>query len=377
MEMLGLPFDVEGVIPIAGELYATTPKALQELAEKLRSFGYTIDDLREAESAKDDGVSVQKMEQNGWSLWFAHMKDLQKGKCGSCHAYISVRAIQFHGHKCENCGAVTYYELIDGSTVKFLFVEPLGRDFWPRVLVMKVRRWDTEQGLLYLYPDLKNDDSWGELTGEKAREYLAKHGDKWEKVTEEGQELIRIHYPDSFYVDPNAVISVHDRWGHYWNHKIVKLWDGKEYSEFDRLPIPEMVNLYETWHWTPLAASPTIHERLLSAVHQVSDQGFYHQDGRSHFTHYHWQEIGKFIENFTSIDASEYNRAWPRFRSSGPGGIADLAEFCHPRSRVTNRPNIGNTLDVLGNALQGRSVSRAELEAAADGWKDPKNPFLR
>jgi hypothetical protein len=65
--------NIEGVVVIGGNPYAKTPAALEALLAELRTIGYQIDNLREADYRKKDDVSVETMEKNGWSLWYAHL----------------------------------------------------------------------------------------------------------------------------------------------------------------------------------------------------------------------------------------------------------------------------------------------------------------
>ena len=173
--------DIEnGIVEIGGDYYVKSPEALEALLTRVREVGYRIDDLRQDNSRKERGVSVETMEQKGWSLWFAAI-DVRHGKCGSCHELISCKGIQSHGHKCEWCGAVTYYEIMDGSTIRFSFIEKEGGERGFVDLTMTAKRWDAENGFLYLYPEVL-EGLW--CDEEKAKQYFEDNRDKWEEVTE-------------------------------------------------------------------------------------------------------------------------------------------------------------------------------------------------
>jgi len=122
-----------------GDLYVKDRLALARLLFQLKRAGYQIDNLRRAEYRKRDGTSVRNMEKNGWSLWFAKLPNIRFGLCGSCNKLISVQGIQSHGHKCEKCGAVTYYKLVDGSTLRFVFNNDEERGPFSPQLNMKVK----------------------------------------------------------------------------------------------------------------------------------------------------------------------------------------------------------------------------------------------
>lgn len=360
--------NIEGVVVIGGDPYVKTPAALEAVLTELRAMGYQIDNLRESDHRQKDGVSVEKMEKNGWSLWYAHL-DVRRGKCGTCHQHIDTAGIQSHGHKCERCGAVTYYEIIDGSTVRFSFIPHDESKHGMADLTMKAKRWDIEAGYLYFYPEVM-DGLWSQ--GKHAKQYFEANKDKWEEVEEDGQRLIKVRYPSPFDFEDSA-INPSDINGHYWNHKIVLVWEGKEYDEFfSDFPVPQSMSVFETWHWAPLEASPTLHKKVLGAIHNHDDKGWHYQDGRTWFSAKSFEEMGKFIRHFTTLDADAWDRKSKQFRLDGPGGIDDVALFCHPNAEVENRPNVGNFIVGLSKALSGQQITNDEMAAMADAVKDPE-----
>lgn len=247
----------DDVICTTNSLYCKTPAALQIALDALRSIGYTIEDLRDPNngysSHTDRGIITEQMEQNGCPLWHAHFEDIRYGKCGSCNAYISTHGISMHGHTCEVCKAVTYLELTEGSIIEFTFRGTDEGPFSPR-LKMTVKRWDAQDGWLYL----KREPAFVNATDpEEAEAYLTQHADQWEALEEDGQPLIKLRYHlhrTMEPINPKTVISVKDTWGPYRNYKIVNLWKGMEYDELGcsgkKLTIPESINIYETWRWT-------------------------------------------------------------------------------------------------------------------------------
>lgn len=358
-------FENENVVQIMRDLYVKTPEALSELLTDLQGRGYEVTDLRKDKYRLDRGATVAQMEEKGWSLWFASMPDLRRGKCNSCGSLISVVGVHSHGHKCEICGEITYYELVDGSTITFVFNNNEERGFMSPRLRMKVKLWDVENSLLYLYPEFL-EGGLSVVTGDSADDYLKQNSRFWRKGSVGSGELIVIEY--SLKWDRRtALIEPYDSYGHYWNHTIVKIWEGKEYGEYGELPIPESMSIYETWHWAPLPATRNLHERILSAARQVSDKGYYYQDGRQAFYTGNWKEMAKFVRHFTVLDGDRFDAAWPKFRNSGPGGIDDLAHFCHGNPIVENRPNIGNVLTAVGKMMEGQSLTDDEMREAVRG----------
>jgi len=356
-------FESESVISINNSLYAKTPEALEELLGKLRSIGYAIKDLRKAEHRE---VSIAEMEKTGWSLWFASLKNIQMGKCNSCHSLIKTNGIRSHGHKCEVCGAVTYYDVLDGSVVKFSFNTERYRDlfFQPKICFI-AKFWDAENAALYLYPDPVLNDSLPD-NDQRTKKYLQENKKFWRYVEKDGQRLILIKYANTGFVK-DSDINMIDINGRQYNHSIVRVWQGKEYPEYGDFPVPETLNIYESWHWAPLQPTPTLHERILTAVNMVSDIGYYYQDGRPVFCKEDWQKMAKFIRHFTSLDVAAFNQSWPHFRRSGPGGIYDLAQFCHSNPHVSNQPNFGNSVVAAGKILEGEPLTDEEKDAAKKG----------
>lgn len=370
--MVQLDLGIEDVVWIGGDLYCKTRDALDAARRLLVEIGYEIENLRtDSHSVKEGRVTVEEMVRNGHSLWYARLPDLRKAKCGSCGGYVSIAGSRVHGRTCELCGAVIYREIIDGSTVRFRFADPGEQGMFSPELQMEAHRWDAEEGWLYLKPGFLERGGLGVVSGEKAERYMALHACKWQVVTEEdgGAEikLYKLHYRRDIYRHDDDVIEMMDIWGHDWNHTVVNVWDGVEYPEYSSdMPVPESFSIYEAWHWAPLEPTPTLHQRLLGAIHNHDDKGWHYQDGRPWFSRRSWEQIGLFIRHFTTLDADEWDRQSRRFPLDGPGGIDAVAAFCHPLAAPENKPNVGNLLVAMENVIQGRPNTRAEEGAALD-----------
>jgi len=364
--LLGMDITVndDDIVAVKGNLYAKSKKALDRLLDELRQKGYQIDDLRQSDFRKRDGVSVEQMEEKGWSMWYAKLPDIRFGKCGSCQAIIDIHGIHSHGHTCEKCGAVTYYEIVDGTTIRFHFIDRHNENtmFSPD-LKMKAKRWDTENGFLYLYYDFLKNGGLFTLADQKAKHYLNLNKDSWELVEELRYPLVWSY--DESAIDPMEINQ------HYYNSSVVKIWDGVEYSEWGKLPIPETISIYETWHWAPLKKSPTIHAKIMSACGQVSDKGYYYQDGRTAIYESVCEDMANYIRHFTTLDAGSFLKAWKTFSKSGPGFIDDFANWCHETPIVEDRPNVFNTINTAFNIAAGKPISSRELKTAIKGEQDP------
>jgi len=365
-----IDFGIPDAIWILGNLFVKTPEALESVLAKLREIGYKVDDKRDEpeDGFLRHGRTNEELEASGWNLWYAHL-DVRQGKCGSCGSYISTLGIQTHDHRCEVCGAVTYLKIIRGSLVEFSFIEE-DPGFFSPVLRMPAVRWDAEEGTLYLKLRFVGG-GFRRLDETNAWEYIRRFRDKWELVRVGKDWCIKVHYPDSFYMQPDDVIEMRDISRHHWNHTIVKVWEGVEYREYDRLPIPDSFSVHETWRWTLLEPSPTLHETILHVGGVVSDQGYYYQDGRPAVRAGNFEAMGVFIRHFTTLDADAWEVDSRRFRLDGPGAIADVAAWCHPEAEIMNKPNMFNTINAMYDGLSGKPLSDQEVAAAVHGAGDP------
>lgn len=371
-------------IPQCG-LYAKSPEALAKLFKELGEMGYEIKDCSKGEIDHRPPRSVQEKE--GWYLWYASLREVvceRKGKCDSCGSYIDVRGIQTHKHKCEKCGAYTYLQYVDGSVVRFKFLnDENGKGAFEPTLQMKVFDYDDELGCLLVYPTPLNGNNFNDWNADNAMKVLERNKSKFKHVERNGKNFLAIHYnPYSIYIELDAVISMYDSHGHKWNHKIVKLYKGQEFSEWDKLPVPESYAIYEAWHWSPLKPSRSLHEKIIHAAGMVSDCGYYYQDGRTAFYDVHLERMRLYVEHFTTIPIDKWDAMIRRAPKSGPGMIKTLAAFCQgvdvKKAAFENKPNIGNLLAGFSKAMGGKKLTDDEktamFEAAAD--REIRDDFL-
>ncbi len=260
---------------------------------------------------------------------------------------------------------MTYEEIVDGATVRFSFI-PRHEDDACMELLMKAKRWDTEFNALYLYPEIL-DNPW--MGAAVAQGYLQSHADKWQRVEEDGQQLIRVRRSLSHDRGCND-IAFNDIRGSRRNYRIVQVWEGKEYGEFDKTPFPTSLSIYEAWRWAPLPSSPHLHKTVLAAVGCTADKGYYHQDGRPYFDAKSFRDMGVFVRHFTALNADEWDRCSGHFRLDAPSGIDDIARFCHPNPDIEDRPNFGNFIVGLSKVVRGEPLSDRELTTFADAVKD-------
>lgn len=383
-----LEIPTEDAVWIRDELYCKTPEGLQITLDTLRGLGYSLYDLRDPKgpySSIRDGVNTaEDLERRGRPLWFASLENNRFGKCNDCHSYISMFGIHAHGHTCEVCGSVTYLEMQEGSLIKFRFKDD-GRAWLDPDVQMKVKRWDVEEGYLYLELAGREDLTPYVFTTEETEAYLGKHTDKWEAVEENGASLVKVRHqlrlplPD---FDPESDLDVKDTWGHRINYRTVRLWEGKEYGEYDfdgvHFPVPDTIHLYEAWHWAPLEPSPTLNFRVIEAGGQVSNLRYFTDDRYHAWRREVFKPMGVFIRHFTTLDADAWDRESLSFRLDPYGAIIDVATFCDPDSIIMNRPtNMGSISNE--RALEygfGISLEEAE-EIAAENHDRKLREFAR
>jgi hypothetical protein len=245
--ILGMDLTVvdDDIVAEEDNLHVRNPQALERLLAELRAIGYEVDDCRQPEHCTL-GPSAEEKVKRGMTLWFAQIANNRFGKCGNCGQLIDSRGIFCHGRKCEKCGAVTYWELVSGSMVLFAFKDG-GQPGFPKLLNMKVKRWHTETGMLYLYREIIPGRAFC-LAGVKAKKYLEDHKFEWSYATIGKRTYIAIYYPLDREKRDQSTIEMHETIGHVYNSRVVKLWKGVEYNDWEKMPVPDYISIYEDWH---------------------------------------------------------------------------------------------------------------------------------
>lgn len=350
-------------IPQCG-MYVKTKEALPVLLQQLEADGYELKDYRSSGKPKPKHYRFMSLRDDVCE---------RKGKCRSCNSYIDVRGIQTHKHKCEKRGAYTFIEYDGGTVVRFFWVSrDEDRGFEP-AMKMKVFDYDDDLRCLLLYPEPENGNNFNDWSAENAKKSLERHKDEYKVIEREGRSFIAIPYDaHSPYLTETSVINMAEVHGKTWNYKIVKLYKGKEYSEFDRLPLSESCSIYDAWPWAPLQPSLDLHERIISAAGMVSRADYYYQDGRSAFYDIHLERMRLFVQHFTALDLKKWDRMIQNADKSGPGMIKAIARFCHPKAVVRNEPNIGNLLIGFGKVFSGEGITTGKMDAMADARGDDK-----
>lgn len=372
------PESVTGVIEIGRDLYTKSPDNLVALLDYLKNAHYDVEDTNSDNYSKKPSRKVQEKE--GWALWYATLNEdvlQKKGKCGSCNSYIDTRGIETHEHKCEKCGDFTFLKFVPGAAVRFKFSDDK-RGFSDLTLI--VQSYDSENKELRFFKrfeDVPNKKSIPCNPDEILFSYknlpaeLRMFNDVFTEREIEDIPVLVTHYDNkSKYMDRKDKIDLCDVRGSKFNFQLVRLFNGKEYSELDKIPVPDSHLIYEAWHWSPLNPHPKLHERILRAAGLVSDCGYYYQDGRQAIYKENIMGMRKFVKNFTTIDVNSFDNMVAYAPLDGPGFIRTLAKFCHKNPVLEDRPNIGNTLVAMSKIFEGKSLSEKEIEAGKRGLRE-------
>lgn len=368
---------IKDVVSIPGiGLYAKTSEALERLFAFLKARGYEIEDTSISKGEPGSigyRPSREVLEKKGSSLWYARLRDdvvVRRGKCRSCGSYIDTRGIQSHKHKCEKCGAYTYLDFDLGSIIRFSFISREDGRLGANV-TMKVYGYDEEQKLLLLFPDPLDGKGYFDCTKKEALKVLEENKDKWFKTRRNGVIYIAVHHnPYTGFKEPEDVISVYEIHGRYHNYSIIKLYEGKEYGDYESLPVPESYSIWEAWHWAPLGSSSTLHETIISAGGMVSRPSYYYQDGRTAFYEINLIRMRLFVQNFTDLNIERWDRMIARAPKDGPGMIRAIANFCSDNPQVDRTPSIGNVLIGVSKALGGERLTRGEVAEMENALAD-------
>ncbi len=326
--------------------YAQTPAAFANLRELLVGLGYTVEPNKTREGAPTQN-------------WYARLDDSRLkliAKCRFCEAVVDREVVWRHKNLCPECHQFTFVRFPPGSTVEFYFHPFAGRRRERDTLTLKVFDYDTALGVILFVPPDTSDPSGG-----LAHAILGDHEHRWTAVTRDGLTLIAIkHDVDSQHVREEAVIDIIEA-TEQQNFRNVYLFDGKEYASIYQLPIPSSVSIDEAWHWAPLAPSPELYQRILSAGGMTSRVDYYYQDGRRAVEERQLARMHLFVEHLTALDFQRWQKFIQRVPLDGPGFIRAIAKFCHPDSQVVEEPNIGNVLVALGKVASAKQLGLTSI----------------
>lgn len=373
------PEGIEGIVSITPDkLYAKSQESLSKLLNHLDRVGYDVRDVS-SEKVLGDKPPREIQEKKGWYLWYGRLKEgilQRKAECFSCKSLINTAGVMSHEHKCEVCGNYTYLKYVDGGQIRFMIVDDTKREFDQLTLLIHSYNKAKKQLNLYANPgDCKKE----------IRELSPSFSVSMEESYNMLEEIMK-KFPKTFkkrQINDAEIVSVPCRsdgktrkhgintWeigGKIINCSIVEIFRGKKYDSLDRLPISESVHIHEAWHWAPLKLGPEIYKRIIDSAGLISRKDYYYQDGRPSFNEEQLNNVLKFIDHFTTIDA-EKARFYLHPRISGPGLIDTIAKLSGHDSPIETAPNIGHALTFLpkiSHLLKGGYVrlTKEEVNAA-------------
>lgn len=366
---------IDDTIFITSTVYAKTQDAFEALEERAVAAGYT----KNPHGDKKEGAP------------FFSLEDIRMAACGSCDEVISCRGVRAHNHKCECCGEPTYLDYVEGGAIRFRFMND--RQYIGNPITFKIFEYrEQEDGenelVLHADPLIENysDDAknvhvrigWGDVNSrDEAQNVLDEARDLYrrEKIKAGDQEIdtivVRHHGP---MLRENSVINTYETYGRVNNHRIIKIFDGQKYSEWDALPIPESFTLSKEYAdgKKHSLTEPDIHGMIMQAAGQVSRADYYYQDGRPAFDSVALKRMTAFVHNFVDVEPKAWDRFLRAAPKDGPGFIYALAGWAAAESdgvrrHVKDEPNIGNALTGLSKIFSGKPLSYRESIAMEEG----------
>lgn len=321
---------------------------------------------------RDRGYGVKETEHGGWYASLREDVCIRKGKCGHCDSYVDVLGIYAHGRDCEVCGKPLCREFVDGGTIDFVFTYDEG---FRNRLHMTVKRFDpgagdSNAGELVLYAEPTEESRIWSLSIDGMRDKLAAFDHEIRRFEEDGVAHIGIPYERGRV----GVINTCELSGGFRHAMAVRIYEGKEYSDYGLLPVPDGISIYKAWEGFPLEPSTTLHEAIIGAARMVSRCDYYYQDGRPEFGRIQFERMRLFVEHFTTLDLEAWDRMTERADKSGPGFIRAAAAFCQGVKIpvVTNEPNIGSLLVGFGKVISGEPLTDGDVDAMLLAASDRK-----
>lgn len=224
---------MEGCRHMSRDIRTNTQEEFNAKIEELKEKGYIFEEENKAEK-----------------YWFGIISEeivKRAGKCGYCNSIIEVRGIYAHRRTCESCGEVLCLDVLKDNIVRFCLREKMnGCD-----IELKFHSEDREKRMLYFYK--KDIPEPRALFAIKKDQVLPALTDIIEEEIEiDGHHLIGIRYNiGKGLLGEDIKINVIDYGRGFKNGSVVKLYEGKEYGEWDfgdkKLPIAETLHVYKDW----------------------------------------------------------------------------------------------------------------------------------
>lgn len=415
---------VENTVLIMNHIYPKTRSAYLQTLEGLQDGGYSIPDHAKIKAGEDEKEAL-----------FFTLGDIGAAECGSCDSVISSRGVKVHNHPCECCGQPTCVTYRKGGAIRFRFIGADGRYVGNDISFRIYGYNEHEEGdwndlLLYAAPLLKDYtepttgrslriglmgvDSEAEaqnLLEEAARQKLYRRSLVIDPETGQDVPVIILKHHKSRLLQKGSVFDTAELVGGIDNHRLIKIWNGRKYGDWDKLPVPETLHLSRRYMngFKHSLAEPNIHETIMGAAGQVSRADYYHQEGRAAFGREAFERMSHFVNHCVDVPFAEWQDflsglkgriqkpqslsgdfgayvfnsvrggfgASGRYQNiSGPDFIYALAEWAGKmsdgrRKKVRDEPNIGNALEGVWKIINGQTLGAAEAAAMMEGAETP------
>jgi hypothetical protein len=355
--------DVEDAIYVSGTVYAKTAEAAAAVRAAMAAAGYTFED-------------------GGGG--FAKLEGVDFTECGNCGGAISNAGTLCHNHRCELCGKPTYLEYVRGGTIRLAFIRNRERvhDGTISFRVFEYRD-DARELALYAVPLLDSQSIGDARSPEAAKRVLDAAAGLYRRETAvdgDGKEVdLIVVREDLGPLTPESVFDTYAVHGSERHCHPIRVFRGRKYGTFEDLPWPAMVSVSERFVGSRLSlADPSAHEAIMLAAGQTPSADFYHQDGRPAFGEVVFKRWDAFVRHFVDVDYAKWRQFARNAPRGGPAFIYALARWCADmsdgkRRRVTDEPNMGNTLAAMGKLLSGQPLTYREAVAAQEGEQELVN----
>lgn len=352
---------VEGIVGIAHDIHVKTDEVLQNLFTFL-SEDYDIKDCSKEQYHPHQG-------------YFACLKDTvlqHMTKCDYCQHLNSNLGCKCHGYRCKNCNQILWFEYMKGGTVRFSF----RNDSRSQYVTLFIHSYDEASESLFCYPKYVKNNSWFSIKKENFPLIMEEFKDAYEVVIIDGKKLYKFFYPAKGKLTENVQINMAEtrRNGDHCHYQSISLFKGKEYKDSvfgENFPARKTYMIYLT---KPLVHDKNMSSKIIHMAGQVSDCGYYYQDGSQAFYETQLRWMSSIIEHFTELDLNKFKKFIKICRLDGPGFIIHLADWIEKQTGVKqyveNKPNIGNLIHGFSKVLSGQYLTDDEKIAMKKAAND-------
>jgi len=356
------------------DIYCKTLAEFRKEVKWARANGYSV-------KLTPEGHKKEKIKTYAYVTLDA---EIRFGKCGYCGAIIDTRGIYSHDRKCEECGKIIHKDYCRGDVVSFKFVNEENDHWLEGTVSLRVAKVDTKNNYIYFYTSIPRyrRNSIGALTKKQTQQKLDKaleRGDIEYVIVSDKTTYIRIVKEfNNFYIGSSPINTYETRGfsnhpharngGGFNNCSVVRIWEGKEYSEYGReeFPITESYCLYRDW-----LVEKDIHEicrraGMTSRPEYYSGRGVNRGDlNETHLVKIHDlikrfygdEQAAQFVEMVKDIDEMSATSFLTQLHNFFNNGLKHVSIKGDAREEVNNGVHFTTEMGALGTIMSvlGRS----------------------